>query len=489
MRRHNGLLGRLGQAAALALGLAACGGPTQYANQPLPEGGINVDQRGLQPTLSRARPVILMAFSGGGSRAAALSLAVLEELGRYKYTADRQTRRLIDAVDVVSSVSGGSVTAAYFGLYGPDDTTRLKDFLARDNMATLEIDAANPITWARLAFGGYTRIDALRDLLDQQLFDKKTFAAMIARGYPVVILNASDMASGEVFAFTADRFNDICSDLSSLPIAAGVAGSAAFPILLSPVDLKDYAGKDCVGNDPAPEWIALDLKKRATPYLDVEEFKRARYANSLRRGSDAFRDVQYLHLLDGGLVDNLGAHSLMDVVMSPHGNVRLLDAINRGEISKLVVIAVNARSDPPNTLSTDPRTPGIVSMIGAVTSNPIDAATAGADAQLRVLLSEIGAAAAGAPRNAGFKGMRVYDIEIDFDQLLPTQKELQSIVKSTPTLWSIKPEQLRAVNEAGRLLLDQHPCFQKLLIDLRIPADFIDRSFAEAACPGPAPKE
>jgi NTE family protein len=488
LRRRSGLLRRLGQAVALSAGLAACAGPAHYANQPLMAGGINVDQRGLQPALSRERPVILMAFSGGGSRAAALSLAVLEELGKYKYATDGQTRRLIDDIDVVSSVSGGSVTAAYLGLYGPDDTKRLKDFLARDNMATLAIDAANPITWARLAFGNYTRIDALRDLLDRQLFDEKTFAAMTARGYPVVVLNASDMASGEVFAFTANRFNDICSDLSSLPISAGVAASAAFPVLLSPVDLKDYAGKDCVGNDPAPEWIALDLRKRATPYLDVEEFKRARYANALRRGPDTFREVQYLHLLDGGLVDNLGAHSLMDVVMSPHGNVRLLDAINRGKISKLVVIAVNARSDPPNTLSVDPRTPGIVSMIGAVTSNPIDAATAGADAQLRVLLSEIEAAAAGAPANAGFKGMRVYDIEIDFDQLLPAQRELQGIVKSTPTLWSITPEQLRAVNEAGRSLLDQHPCFQKLLVDLRIAADFIDRPFAEAVCPGPAPK-
>lgn len=478
------MLGRLGKAALLALGLAACSGAPQYPNQPLPKGGINVDQRGLQPTLSRSRPVILMAFSGGGSRAAALSLAVLDELGRYKYTIDGQTRRLVDDIDVVSSVSGGSVTAAYLGLYGPDNTQRLKDFLARDNMATLEIDAANPITWARLAFGSYTRVDALRDLLDRQLFDKKTFAAMT--GYPVIILNASDMASGEVFAFTADRFNDICSDLSSLPISEAVAASAAFPVALSPVDLKDYTGKDCVGNNPAPPWIALDLTKRATPYLDVEEFKRARYANSLRRGPGAFRDVQYLHLLDGGLVDNLGARSLMDVVMSPHGSVRLLDAINSGEISKLVVIVVNARSDPSNTLSTDPETPGIVPMITAVTSNPIDAATASTDAELRVLLSEIESAAAGAPRKAGFKGMRVYDIEIDFDQLLPSQKDLQGIVKSTPTLWSIKPEQLRAVDEAGKLLLDQHPCFQRLLLDLRIPASFIDRSFAEAACPGPA---
>ncbi|HVM81092.1 MAG TPA: patatin-like phospholipase family protein [Stellaceae bacterium] len=468
---------------ALALGLAACGGAEQYPNQPLPAHGANVDERGLQPTVSRDRPVILMMFSGGGSRAAALALAVLEELKRYSYTSGGQPRKLTDDIDFISSVSGGSVTAAYVGLYGTDDTARLKAFLAADNMAMLEIAAVNPITWGRLIFTGYTRIDALRDLLDRQLFDRKTFAAMNARGYPVIVLNATDMSSGEVFAFTAERFNDICSDLPSLPISVGVSASAAFPVLLSPVDLRDYAGADCVGNVPTPDWIIKELEKRAAPYLDVEEYKRARYAYSLRREHDAFRDVQYLHLLDGGLVDNLGAHSLMNVVTSPHGTVRLLNAINDGKISKLVVIAVNARSDPPNSVSTDPGTPGVIPMIGAVTSNPIDAATASVDTQLRALLGEIKTAAADAPRTASFKGMRVYDIQIDFDQLLPSQKELQTAVKSTPTLWSIKPEQLQAVNQAGTLLLDQHPCFQKLLIDLGIPAGFIDRPFAEAACP------
>jgi NTE family protein len=484
--RRDGGCRRCGAITALALLLAACGGGTvQYPNQPLAQGAIN-PERGLPANLPRSKPVILMAFSGGGTRAAALALAVVEELRKYSYTADGGTRRLIDDVDVVSSVSGGSVTAAYFGLYGPDNTQRLKDFVARDNMATLELDALNPVTWARLAFGGYTRIDALRDLLDQQLFDKQTFAAMATHGYPIVLLNSTDMASGEVFTFTASRFNDICSDLSALPISVGVAASAAFPILLSPVDLRNYAGKGCVGNDPAPEWIGDDLNKAHPRYLNLDDYKSARYANSLRRGPNAFRDVEYLHLLDGGLADNLGAHSLMDAVMSPHGSVPLLDALNTRRISKLVVIAVNARSEPPNQLGMQASTPGIVPMVNSVTSNPLDAATAGAAAQLRSLLAEIKAAVRDAPPNAGFSRTRIYDIDVDFDQLLPSQKALQDIVKSTPTLWSIKPEQLNAVNEAGTLLLDQHPCFQKLLLDLHIPAGFIDKPFADNVCPDPA---
>lgn len=463
--------------AALALVLAGCAGTTEYPNQSLASGASNPVPPDLPSTLGGTRPMILMAFSGGGSRAAALALAVVEELKKYDYSAAGQRRRLADDVDVVSSVSGGSVTAAYFGLYGLDAPQRLDDFLNRDNMATLELDAANPITWAKLTFGSYTRVDALRDLLDRQLFDKKTFGDIAARGHPVVLLNASDMGSGEVFTFTPARFNDICSNLGALPISVGVSASAAFPVLLSPVDLKDYAGPDCAGDVPMPGWITVDLRSKVTPFLNIEEFKEARYANSLRRGKDAFRDVQYVHLLDGGLEDNVGVHSLLSAMVSPHDKIGLLNAINNHQISKLVVIAVNARSDPGNSVSTDAHTPGIIPMIQAVTSNPIDAATSGAVAELRALIDEIkraAEAASKAPKPAGFAGMKVYEIEIDFDQLLPAQHDLQSRVKAIPTLWKVTPAERRDLDEAGRILLDQHPCFQKLLLDLNAmpaPAD------------------
>src|SRR5215216_6546165 len=57
-----------------------------------------------------------LAFSGGGTRAAAFSFGVLQGLDQIPVPGDRQRRTLLDAVDLVSGVSGGSVTAAYFGL-------------------------------------------------------------------------------------------------------------------------------------------------------------------------------------------------------------------------------------------------------------------------------------------------------------------------------------------------------------------------------------
>ena len=59
------------------------------------------------------------AFSGGGTRAAAFSYGALEKLAATRVTADDGAEvRLLDEVDGITSVSGGSFTAAYFGLFG-----------------------------------------------------------------------------------------------------------------------------------------------------------------------------------------------------------------------------------------------------------------------------------------------------------------------------------------------------------------------------------
>jgi len=59
--------------------------------------------------------LLALSFSGGGTRAAAFSFGVLQELERAR-SGSAGAKTLLDRVDFVSGVSGGSVTAAYFGL-------------------------------------------------------------------------------------------------------------------------------------------------------------------------------------------------------------------------------------------------------------------------------------------------------------------------------------------------------------------------------------
>ena len=62
--------------------------------------------------------LLMLAFSGGGTRAAALDFGVLEELARTGVGPPSAQHRLLDEVDLISSVSGGSFTAAYYAVWG-----------------------------------------------------------------------------------------------------------------------------------------------------------------------------------------------------------------------------------------------------------------------------------------------------------------------------------------------------------------------------------
>ena len=61
---------------------------------------------------------LTLAFSGGGTRAAALAYGVLEALRDTEIVIDGERLRLLDEVDTISGVSGGSFPAAYYGLFG-----------------------------------------------------------------------------------------------------------------------------------------------------------------------------------------------------------------------------------------------------------------------------------------------------------------------------------------------------------------------------------
>ena len=447
---------------------------THFENTPLVAGAANPDRRSIDPA-SPDRPVILMTFSGGGSRAAALAESVLREMAAISYTAADGNHVLTEDVKLISSVSGGSVTAAWFGLHRdplhPDgDLDDLRnDFLTKDNMAALELDAVNPITWFGLVTGRITRIEAEEALFNQRLFHGATLAALNQPAKPYIALNATDMAGGESFAMIPRRFDDVCSNYDALPIATAVSASAAFPILLTPVAFQNFS-QGCTGRLRNGEWIRFALSNPYTPYLNLPEYKDARYANDLRRAPDAFRDIKYLYFLDGGLTDNLGTQSLRSAMIAPYDDAGVLRAINQGKIRRLVIIVINARSDPKVKLYQQQSQPGLVDQIEAVTSVPIDANTASLQIALSGLLDELSSAAVEAAIQAKFHDMKVYGITVDYDQIpadTPAHRTLREKAKNVPTAWSLTTPQLQVTEEAGRFLLRRHPCYRALLADLQ----------------------
>src|SRR5213593_847773 len=119
---------------------------------------------------------IFLAFSGGGTRAAALSYGVLEELAKTEIVWEGKRRTLLDEVDLISSVSGGSFTAAYYALYGEGIFRDFEStFLKRNIQGRLLALYGSPFNWVRLASPKFSRVDMAAEYYDRHLFRGHTF--------------------------------------------------------------------------------------------------------------------------------------------------------------------------------------------------------------------------------------------------------------------------------------------------------------------------
>jgi NTE family protein len=184
-------------AGALALGLSACGG--SVLNEPINEALVSVEEQGgwpLGPDQFGAT-VVGVAFSGGGMRASAFSYGVLKELDSYEIATERGPARMTDMIDLISGVSGGSVTAAYFGLKGreglPDFRSRFLERNADQGFDT-HVSLANVLRI--VGDGGVNDRSRFPRWLDDNLFDGATYANLLARRRPLVWIAASTSTAG-----------------------------------------------------------------------------------------------------------------------------------------------------------------------------------------------------------------------------------------------------------------------------------------------------
>jgi len=153
-----------------------------------------------------------------------LAYGVLEELRDTKVVVDGQPRRLLDEIDLISSVSGGSFTAAYYGLNGDRVFDDFEDrFLRRNIQGQLIRGLLNPLEW--LSSAGRTEM-AIK-LYEEEVFAGATFDDMKREGSPLVLINASDLGYGVRFSFVQDYFNLLCSDISTFPVARAVTASSS----------------------------------------------------------------------------------------------------------------------------------------------------------------------------------------------------------------------------------------------------------------------
>ena len=255
---HRGLT-RLVQAAILPA-IVLCGCATVApVNVPVdrvrPETGYRIAKLLVRDRGPANNPdaLVLLAFSGGGTRAAALSYGVLEELRRTPIVVKGHQHSMLDEVDLIAGVSGGSFTALAYALYGERLFHEYQHrFLKRNVQGELIQRILNPTNWLRLASDSYGRSELAADYYDEILFGGATFSDLIPLGAPVAVVTGTDLSTGARFEFSQDTFDLLCSDLGSVRLARAAATSSAVPVLLSPVTYRNYGGK-C--NAMLPIWV------------------------------------------------------------------------------------------------------------------------------------------------------------------------------------------------------------------------------------------
>ncbi|MCB1616095.1 MAG: patatin-like phospholipase family protein, partial [Pseudomonadales bacterium] len=332
--------------------LVSCVGVLPPENYPVPDIAKRAGYRSAEFPRRKNDIQLLLSFSGGGIRAAALSYGVLQELHR---TPLPKRGNLLDEVDYISSVSGGSFTAAYYGLFGDEIFERYeKDFLKKSIQSALLKKIISPGYWYSSVFSGWNRTEMAADYYDKTIFRGKKIGDILRQNRAFIEINATELSHGGRFSYTQEFFDLICSDVSAYSVAKAVTASSAVPVLFPPVPLKNYADK---------------CSYRAMPALYNEDIYRrlSERQKELVKIARLYRDAEqnpFLHLVDGGIADNLGVHAMLDRLSFRFEDVSA-DAFPR----HLVIIMVNAEVKPANGINNNFQPPSISETVTAITDN------------------------------------------------------------------------------------------------------------------------
>lgn len=350
--------------------------------------------------------LVCVSFSGGGTRAGAMAYGVIRTLSQTPIAGG--TKTLLEEVDVISAASGGAFPAAYYGAFG----TRafLAEFRERVLLRDLGMEmfwraALCPYNLVRISSPWFNRSDLASELYADTIFGHKSYASLRSRGRPYVVLNATDLLRGTRFEFTQNQFDELGSSLAAVPLARAVAASAAFPVLLTPVAFRNFTA-----------------------------------------------DERYVHLIDGGVVDNMG----LGHVLESYQRGAIHDLIKTGRVKTLVFIVVNARNRPLEEMSSSPQAPGAADVLSLGLGAAID--QRGEDQRKR-LADLIERARIETP------GTVIHHIEVDLQDLpKPVQRERLLAVETT---FGLPEEIVDSLIGASSELLTRNLVFSRLTAALR----------------------
>ncbi len=329
-------------------------------NTPLAESG-QLAQRPMRDIVGEH--AIALSLSGGGLRASAFALGVAQALAE-----GPQGEDVYGDLTFISSVSGGSLTAAYLALEGRSGLQTFRQrVLERNFEADLRLSLWSPNNLSRLLAGGLNDRSNLAATIDRDVFRGATFADLYRRGKPDVWINATDLYNRTPFPFIPPVFGGLCSDLSALRVSEAVAASMAVPLAFAPVVLQTYPER-CAPD--LPSWVneaGTEVGGVTAGILQATARAYANYRNPQR--------MRYVKLADGGLTDNQGLASLLvarSVAGTPHGPLTEADAVR---VRQMLFLVVDAGRPPSGDWALQATGPSGVDIALAAADAAVDSAT------------------------------------------------------------------------------------------------------------------
>lgn len=437
-------------AGSIAL-LAACNSityhPTKTIEQIDPQKGYRLENA-MQQALQKEN-LVIMTFSGGGSRAASLGYGVLEQFQNVSVRPTEKGSTLLQNIDIVYGVSGGSVLAAYFALEGQDIIPKFKNSFLKKNFQKKVINEVFSVSNVpRLTSPQFGRSDLLQEQLNLALYRGKKFADLEQRKGPFAVINATDMVAGQEVSFTQDFFDWLCVDLNDVEIARAVAASSAVPLIFSPITQNNHGGA-CQAE--SKKELLTQMKVGNRLWLNNFEAMKKRMASYQNN-----EEKPYLHLVDGGLTDNLGLASLLD--MSNLLTVKKLYAeLKNYNLRNIVVVNVNAQSELSSHIDKSADVPGIKEVVNTVINVPIDKTTESTVKYSQKFSDQWNAYA---KHKKGAK-IKAYFVNLSLKDLPDGQ--LKNDVLNIGTSFYLPQSDVDKLREAAKILLEQSKEYHKAL--------------------------
>jgi NTE family protein len=407
--------------------------------------------------------VVAVTFSGGGTRAAAFSYGVLQGFDETRVEYGGRAMSLLDQLDFVSGVSGGSVLAAYYGL---KKRAAMADFKQRFLLANGEEALQTDLSFLNLAkglSGGINDTTGFPRWLDAHLFGGATFKDMTRGGTPEVWINASDIYNRTAFIFADVTFRALCSDLANYPLSLAVAASAAVPVVFAPVVIQNFPG-GCPAE--LPPWVErVRNDDTAAPLIRA-------YADALERYRTG--DIKYVKLLDGGIVDNYGLAGFTISLLAantPYGPLAPREAV---KLRRLLFMVVDSGRGPSGTWAQTVAGPAGVDLINATSDTAMTSSAIGSYTSFdttmdqwrtnlvnwRCHLSDAERSRLGVLAGWNCKDVKFFVGRISFAQLGPDRAAALNAVE---TRLKLPPDQVEMLIGAGRDALKANKVFREFL--------------------------